>query len=52
MEGDKQKDPERRGVAVDNVAVETEAVASGERAGELQVDPRVVFPIAKRVDEP
>jgi hypothetical protein len=35
VEGYEEPDPEGRGVAVDEVTVEAEAVAVGERAGEL-----------------
>ena len=47
-----QEDPEGRGIAGDDAAVEGEAAAGGEAACELEMDECVVLPVAPCVDEP
>ena len=47
-----KKDPKRCGVTGDDVAVESETAASGDAAGELEVDVSVVFPISASVNKP
>ena len=47
-----QEDPEGRGIAGDDAAVEGEATAGGEAAGELEMDECVVLPVVPGVHEP
>ena len=47
-----QEDPEGRGVSGDDATVECEAAASGEAAGELEMDECIIFPVVPGVDEP
>jgi hypothetical protein len=48
---DEEEDPQRRGVAGDDVAVEGEAAALRDAAGEFQMDVGVVLPVAPCVEE-
>ena len=47
-----KEDPEGGGIAGDDAAVEGEAAAGGEAAGELEMDECVVLPVVPGVDEP
>ena len=47
-----KKDPEGRGVSGDDAAIEGEAKAGGEAAGEFEMDVGVVLPVVPGVDEP